>query len=168
MQKLDIGCGPHKREGFVGVDKYYPDADVKAPAHELPYGDGEIDEISTSHMVEHLPPDEFIAALKEWHRVLKRGGRLTIRCPNFPLYVREFLEADFEYRWGWGIRNLLGWQGRGPGYLNRNGFSVRRLRAILPKHGFKILRCETTRTRARKGSPEYRPNGDIVCVCKKA
>jgi SAM-dependent methyltransferase len=166
--KLHIGCGKRYLKGYINIDKYPVDtADLIAPAHQLPYEDGTVDEIYTSHMIEHLPPDEFAAALAEWYRVLKMNGTLTIRCPNFELYVREWLLADYDYRWGWGIRNLLGWQDRGGGMLNRNGFSVRRLTNLLTAAGFLVRACYTTRTRARRGV-EFRENGDIYCEATKS
>ena len=167
--RLHIGCGTRRRKGYINIDisPTADAADLIAPAHRLPYEDGTVDAIYTSHMIEHLPPHEFEAALAEWGRVLKPFGSLTIRCPNFELYVREWLEADYDYRWAWGIRNLLGWQDRGAGLLTRNGFSVRRLTDLLSAAGFQVLDCHTTRTRARR-DPEFRENGDIHCEAIKA
>jgi ubiquinone/menaquinone biosynthesis C-methylase UbiE len=171
--KLDIGAGIVKRPGYVSVDLYDDHAQIRAPAHDLPYKDGEVDEVFTSHMIEHLPPPELGPALVEWHRVLKPGGRLVIRCPNFELYVKEFLESDCTYRFGqdgmgkgWGIINIYGHQTGGPGYLTRTGFTVERFKRILPRFGFRVTCCETTRTRVSHGV-EYRPNGDIICEAVK-
>lgn len=166
--RLHLGCGKKRLKQYVNVDKYPTGAaNLLASAHQLPCRDGALDAIYTVHMVEHLPPTEFTAALVDWMRVLRSGGTLTVRCPNFELYVREWLEADYEYRWDWGIRNLLGWQERGDGMLTRNGFSVRRLTDLLTAAGFQVLACHTTRTRARRG-PEFREEGDIICEAIKA
>ena len=165
--RLYVGCGKDKRLGYIGVDLYDSAADVKAPAWDLPYDDGAVDEIYTSHMIEHLTPMDWRRTLVEWRRVLTKGGRLEVRCPNFELYVREWLEGDYEYRQHWGIINIFGWQDRGPGMLTRSGFTVERLRRELADAGFKVEVCQTMRTRQKKG-PEYRPNGDLFCVCFKA
>jgi SAM-dependent methyltransferase len=167
--KLDIGCGRSCRKGYVGVDRFNEKADIMAPAHELPYGGGEVDEIYTSHMVEHLTPQEFEAALREWRRALKPGGKLTVRCPNFELYVREWLEGDYGHRWGWGIVNIFGWQDRGPGMWHHTGFTVRRLEKVLPEFGFEVVACKVTETRPfTRGTEEYRPDGDLYCECVRA
>jgi len=172
--KLDIGAGIVKRAGYISVDRYDDHANIKAPAHDLPYKDGEADEIFSSHMIEHLPPLELEPTLREWSRVLKKGGKLVIRCPNFEIYVREFLEGDCGYRFGadglgkgWGVINIYGHQTGGPGYLTRTGFTVERFKRILPQFGFRVIRCKTTRTRV-DGGVEFRTDGDIICEAVKA
>jgi len=160
MLKLNVGSGNDKKPGYVSIDLYNEKADLQAPAHCLPYPDGSVDEVFSSHMIEHLTPQELELALKEWRRVLKPGAMLRIRCPNFELYVREFLEGDYNARWAWGIINLMGWQDRGPGYWNHNGFTAARLHRILTDAGFAVATCGTVETRMKHG-PEYRENGDI-------
>jgi ubiquinone/menaquinone biosynthesis C-methylase UbiE len=175
MTKLNIGSGVVRKPGYVSIDKYESKADVKAAAHELSmYANGSIEEVLSSHMVEHLPPDEFELALREWHRVLKPGGKLVIRCPNFEVYVKEFIERDDDYRYGkdgsgskaWGLINIFGHQTGGAGYLTRSGFSVERFQRVLPQFGFRITRCEVMQTREKRGVG-YRSNGDIICEAVK-
>ncbi len=67
-----------------------------------------MDEILASHLIEHLPRHDVIRALREWYRVLKIGGKLIVRCPNFELYVREWLEESPDYREGQGMMNIFG------------------------------------------------------------
>ena len=169
--KLNIGCGGKRIEGYTGVDKFAtPAVDIITPAHKLGmFEDGTIDEIYTSHMIEHLPPDEFYAALVEWHRVLKVGGTVRIRCPNFELYAKEWLGGNYAYRWGLVIIKILGHQDRGQGMLNRNGFTVRRLKALMEMYGFETVICCLSETRAQTfGKEEYRKKGDIVYSGKKS
>ena len=71
MTKLNVGCANKRMEGYVGVDiRKSKAADVVAPAWEMPYEDGEIEEIYTSHMMEHLRDHEICDTLKEFSRVL--------------------------------------------------------------------------------------------------
>lgn len=47
---------------------------------ELPFRAGTLDAIVGQHVIEHLPNAD--AALREWNRVLKAGGRLALATPN--------------------------------------------------------------------------------------
>ena len=50
--------------------------------------DASVDEIEACHLFEHLALHEAHAALREWARVLKPGGRLFLELPNFDACVR--------------------------------------------------------------------------------
>ena len=57
--KLDLGCGPHKEDGYVGVDitQVGTKADIQ---HDLlqfpwPFEDSSVDELFSSHFFEHVP-----------------------------------------------------------------------------------------------------------------
>ena len=103
--RLHIGCGRKHLRGWINIDRYvwgYPGAaDAVMQARILAFPDNSIDRIFSSHMVEHMLPWEFKDALRTWHRVLKPGGKLSLRCPNFEVYVREWLEGADDYRRGW-------------------------------------------------------------------
>lgn len=166
--RLNIGCGLIKIPGFIGVDIVKtPAVGVQTAAWDLPYKPNTIAEIYSSHMIEHLTPDQQDKALREWHRVLKVGGKLKIRCPNFELYVKEYMNASEDQRFQnpWYLRNIFGWRNK-IGQFHYDGFTVGRFERLLPKYGFRVTKCETMRTRASKGI-EYRPSGDIICVALK-
>jgi len=60
--------------------------DIKADAHSLPMiSDASVDFIGSSHTIEHLTNP--IKALKEWQRVLKKGG-IIYAC--IPYYKKTF------------------------------------------------------------------------------
>ena len=59
------------------------DCDVRADARTLPFGDGVFDSVYAAHLIEHLNEAEGVEALQEWRRVLKRGGEVLVRCPDF-------------------------------------------------------------------------------------
>jgi spore maturation protein CgeB/predicted SAM-dependent methyltransferase len=160
--KLHVGCGNNLLPGYVNIDKYNRQADRLLDASQLDYPDGSVSEILTSHMIEHVPLSELQAMLLEWKRLLKPGGRLTIRCPNHELYIRMWLEGDDEYRWGAGLNTILGFQDRGPGHLNRNLFTVTRLKQLVQEAGFEVHACQEFPTRTG-----HIPNGDILCQASK-
>lgn len=83
--KLDLGCGPHKKEGFLGVDQYAMDGvDIVADLREpWPFEDNSVEEIHCSHFLEHLTKEERVHFANEVSRVLKSGGKATIICPSW-------------------------------------------------------------------------------------
>ena len=95
--KLNIGCGPHRIEGYTGVDLLPgPAVDIVAPAEKLPFEDNSVDEILAEHLIEHLTFFGFNKTMAEWYRVLKPGGLLTIECPDLLGLCKQFVEAN-EY-----------------------------------------------------------------------
>jgi SAM-dependent methyltransferase len=55
-------------------------ADLVADAASLPFGDATLDYVAASHVIEHMP--RTLAALREWHRVIKDGGYLYLVVPD--------------------------------------------------------------------------------------
>jgi predicted SAM-dependent methyltransferase len=58
--------------------------------HGLPFEDGSIDYIYSSHMLEHLYREEAFALLKEAYRALKKGGRIRIAVPDLAIVVNLY------------------------------------------------------------------------------
>ena len=83
--RLNLGCGQKILPGYVNVDfenkwaKKKPD--VECDIRKLPYEDGTADEILSVHVIEHFYLWEVPDILKEWHRVLRPGGKLILECP---------------------------------------------------------------------------------------
>lgn len=167
--KLHIGCGRQHLPGFINIDNHATSAtDIVTEAWllrgpPLSCADGSVDEVYTSHMIEHLYPYQLETALTEWHRVLRPKGTLRIRCPNFEVYVREWLEGDYAWRWTWGIINLFGHSNRGPGMHHRTGYTKERLKAVTFAAGFETTSCTIGPTREfTRNTVEYRANGDLM------
>ncbi len=89
--KLNLGCGPDIRDGYINVDGNYAWFNKTIPsncvAHDLnvvpwPFADESADEILMWHVLEHLP-DTF-KVMSEVHRILKKGGRFVGQVPYGP------------------------------------------------------------------------------------
>lgn len=83
--KIDLGCGPHPREGFVGVDQYrFPGVSIVADlTRRWPWKDGEVAEAHASHFIEHLTAIQRVHFVNELYRVLEPGGTATIIVPHW-------------------------------------------------------------------------------------
>lgn len=84
--KLDLGCGKHKKEGFIGIDciKFdNVDMVIKLGNEPLPFEDGSVDEIFASHFIEHLTAVERCQLLNEAYRVMKVGAKMIMIVPHW-------------------------------------------------------------------------------------
>jgi len=60
---------------------------VLGDARRLPLPDASVDVVAMLDVVEHLTPNELALAVREAHRVLRRGGRIVIHTmPNREIY----------------------------------------------------------------------------------
>lgn len=85
LLKLDLGCGPNKRDGFHGVDQMpFPGVDT---IHDLrktwPWGKESVQEVHCSHFLEHLTNPERVHFYNELYRVLVPGGTAQIIVPHW-------------------------------------------------------------------------------------
>ncbi len=84
--KLNIGGGTKNLSGFVNIDFIaHPGAHREVVANILDLGfipTHYASQIHSNHVIEHFSEVELLAQLKEYRRILKDNGTLTIRCPN--------------------------------------------------------------------------------------
>jgi predicted SAM-dependent methyltransferase len=81
--KLNLGCGPNPKPGWVNID-LTETADLRLDLREpLPFRDGSASFIYTEHFFEHLEyPVEAERLLREAVRVLEPGGTLSVGVPD--------------------------------------------------------------------------------------
>lgn len=59
-----------------------------APAEHLPFADDSFDEARATGFLHHLSDENAIAAIREMHRCLRKGGRLIVLEDVWPLRAR--------------------------------------------------------------------------------
>jgi predicted SAM-dependent methyltransferase len=95
--RLNLGCAKNWKRtdpDWVNIDADpAAEPDVLADAAALPYDDATVDEIYAGHLLEHLPESLSLAPLREWHRVLRPGGTLTVVVPDL-LAAARVIRAD--------------------------------------------------------------------------
>jgi len=78
--KLDVGCGRHKKRGYVGVD-FEGNMDVIASADALPFKDNSFIDVFTQEcIIEAEFEGDERRAIAELSRVLKPLETLTYNC----------------------------------------------------------------------------------------
>lgn len=96
--KLHVGCGERFLPGWKHLDaRKFPHVDyVTDRLDKLDmFADNSVEEIYACHILEHFPRAAMIqgTVLKEWYRVLQRGGILRIAVPDFEAVVAEYLSS---------------------------------------------------------------------------
>ncbi len=137
--KLHLGCGGIRYHDFINVDLYpavegVQDqsrsgcvADVFEDIRALGLPAETVDEIYCSHVVEHFVRWDALEMLKDWHRMMKKGGKLVIEMPSFwrcvawlfhpsktkrglakdQFYGNQWDKLDFEtHRYVWGAKEI--------------------------------------------------------------
>jgi predicted SAM-dependent methyltransferase len=108
--KLHLGCGGVKWRDFINVDLHHYDAevidtsrsgcvaDVFADMQDLGLQDNSVDEIFTSHTIDHFTRWQAIDMLTDWHRMLKPRGLLAIEAADFNRIVLWLFHPKREKR----------------------------------------------------------------------
>lgn len=84
--RLDIGCGPNKKDGFTGMDQYALEGvDIVHDVRVVPwpFEDGSVEEVHCSHFLEHLTGQERVKFFNELHRIMAPGAKAAIITPHW-------------------------------------------------------------------------------------
>jgi len=94
--RLNLGCGERPIDGYVNVDlRAAPYVDVVADARRVPFDEGSVSEIASSHLVEHFRRHQFATVvLPYWNRLLSAGGVLRTVCPNWQEMLRRLHRGE--------------------------------------------------------------------------
>ena len=177
--KINLGCGSTPLKDYTNVDMdTLEDLRVRYPNREfsddiviqqwdifnLPVEAGSVDEVRADCVFEHLNFKQEQLIFEESKRVLKTGGLLNISVPNFETLVKQWLEAEddwkdwyrdddqaidenhwfgtYEYsfsnRWGYSTACIFGSQ-NGEGQYHKNCYTVGKLRKIFEHLGFEVV-----------------------------
>ncbi|MCD4761498.1 methyltransferase domain-containing protein [bacterium] len=105
ITKINLGGGTQKIEDFTNIDILnLPNVDIVHNINKcIPLPDNSIEEIYSSHCLEHL--DDTIHIMKEIYRVCKPNAIVKIKVPYFksigafkdPTHKQFFTEKTFDY-----------------------------------------------------------------------
>lgn len=97
--RLNLGCGHVPLDGYLNVDRRgLPGVDIVAEIDQLPFGDDEIDELFSAHVLEHFPQEQLRRELLPYfHRLLKSGGEFRAVVPDAQAMIREYGNGNYPY-----------------------------------------------------------------------
>ncbi len=126
--KLELGAGHRGTRGYIHHDAYpFDGIDITCKPWELPYEDGELDEVLALAFIEHLTFGEAFDTFREVHRVLRPGGEFVFDIPDYPIWAQYYLDgltlavASVPCTMEHVRQTLFGWQ-RWPGDEHKSGW----------------------------------------------
>lgn len=162
---LNIGAGPRpihpqhlavmEKEAPLSewtlADKYIKEPGTTAmDASSLPYKDGEVDVIYSSHLLEHMSLKEVFLVLREWYRTLKPEGKIIINVPDLEWAAQALLgmmprkHPTLEYKKSElfntpeRIMEVLYGNQDHEGEFHKSGFTAVSLEKLLENVGFRV------------------------------
>lgn len=72
-----------------------PRLDYICEMDAIPVGNDTYDEVWSIHSIEHIPFHRVDATLREWHRITKHGGWVSIDTPNIDRNVELYMNGDW-------------------------------------------------------------------------
>lgn len=137
--RLDVGAGPYPKAGFTPVDPYVETGGLKAEMWDLGVPDGSVEEIYSSHALEHVSKHDVPRTLAEWRRALRPGGRLTLEVPDLLWVCRNFLVHPED---NWHMDTIFGLQTH-DGEYHKTGFTAEILERKVRDAGFTNITITT-------------------------
>lgn len=156
--KLHVGCGEQDLPSYLGCD-LRPLAHVHwvCKAWEVSQYCGNLSEIYSRHMLEHLTRAEAQLTLQDWHRALAPDGLLRIEVPNMAFHIAQWLRAKWDEEnlavnfsdTRWGFAGFYGWQRecdpRSADYnctywdVHKSGYTPQSMQYFLNEAGFQEI-----------------------------
>lgn len=93
--RLEIGAGPERKmPGWTTVDQCQGCDLVLDLTGALPFPDGTVARIYSSHVLEHFQFKDLMGLLAECRRVLKPEGTFSASVPNARIYIEAYARPE--------------------------------------------------------------------------
>lgn len=138
--KLAVGERGPGSDGWTTFDLM--DADSQGFMWNIIGYDGAVEELRCIHALEHIPKKMVMPTLREWHRIMRPGGVLTVEVPDLDYVADHWLHHTIDPAAdAWALDIIFGNQ-EDEGQFHKTGFNERLLRGLLVEAGFEEPRIE--------------------------
>lgn len=136
---LALGAGPGEYPGFEVLDrKKLPHVKHVADARHIPLPDGSVTRLAAStYILEHIPRAEVLPTLREWHRVLRRGGTIWIRVHHLKPICAAFAAGEMGIE---EFHHLIYGSQKDEGSFHFTAFTPDYLEGLMRQAGFAAIR----------------------------
>lgn len=138
MVKLNLGCGWRNfGEDWIHIDGGdYNHLDIVHDISKtLPFTEGFVDLIYSSHVIEYFSRDEIKDILLDWKRVLKTGGVLRLAVPDFESIATLYVNGSIKVEQALGP--MYGKMKMGESSIyHKTTYDFKSLRSLLEELGF--------------------------------
>lgn len=141
--RLNIGCGHKPEMDRLNVDmRELPGVDIVATVAQLPFVTGELQEIFSSHVLEHFPLEQLRRQLlPAWVTLLRQGGELRAIVPDAQAMLQAHTKGDLDFD----TLRLITFGGQEyEGDFHHTMFSPNSLTALLTEVGLTDIRVEAS------------------------
>ncbi|RCJ06758.1 hypothetical protein DDK22_19970 [Cupriavidus necator] len=133
--KINLGCGHVPLEGYMNVDRReLTGVDIVSEVTGLPLQPGDVDEVFSSHLIEHFPQEQLRRELLPyWKSLLKPGGRFRAVVPDAEAMIQEYTAGRYPYD---DMREVMYGGQDYDGDFHFNMFTPEHMRRLLEEAGF--------------------------------
>lgn len=143
MIKLNLGCGPDIKDGYINIDTCpLNDSVVVQDIRQLKFDRASVDEIYAKDIIEHMTISDCIRSISNWSYICKPGALLFIQTTCIDLMIEAYETGV------WNLQTLNYMLFAGKNWVNgqsanedfhKSCYSKTFLETLLNKNEFKIL-----------------------------
>lgn len=147
--KLNLGCGPDIKEGYLNIDTCPLDERVaQQDIRNLEFPNNSVDEIYAKDIIEHMSFTDFNIAVSNWSRICKSGAKVFIQTVCWDSIIKAYLANVWDLETViymlFAGKNWVDGQERAEDF-HKSVYSYELLNKVLSENGFKIEKVELDR-----------------------